>query len=243
MASQPLLFISYRRTDGAGHAGRLCAALERALGKGLIFRDVQTISAGSNFLEAITQGIRAATHILVVIGPDWLVSMGGASPRLFAEDDVVRAEIRLSLQLDKKVIPVLVGGASMPRVDQLPKDLGALALCNALEVSEARWDFDTDRILAAVGSEARTTDRPSLPWSALAGLLVILSAAALDASSAYGLRSGARVFLGCLATGLGLVDPLLRRAGSVRWRGLGWVSCALGMGLATFGVLARTAAR
>jgi hypothetical protein len=232
MATRPYLFISYRRSDAAGHAGRLRDALERTLGADSVFRDVEAIGAGSNYLDTIHRGLHAATHVLVVIGPDWLAAAKGGAPRLFDEDDVVRSEIRLVLKLGKPVIPVLTGAAAMPRADQLPADLAWLALRTALELSESRWDFDIDRILAAVGSQARTAERPGLPWCAIAGLLVVAAAVMLDSGSAYGLRGGARMFLGGLAAALGLVDPVLRRAGPVRWRGLGWACCALGLGLA-----------
>ncbi len=42
----PSVFISYRRDDSAGFAGRLADALEQRLGAGAVFRDVDDIQPG-----------------------------------------------------------------------------------------------------------------------------------------------------------------------------------------------------
>jgi hypothetical protein len=42
----PGTFISYRREDAAGYAGRLRESLERRLGTARVFRDVDTLRPG-----------------------------------------------------------------------------------------------------------------------------------------------------------------------------------------------------
>jgi hypothetical protein len=81
-------------------------------------------------------------------------------------------------------IPVLVGGAKMPRREQLPSQLQPLARRNALELSDGRWGYDVgrlmstlDRLLADISQgapEDRSTAEPSPPsWRLLAeGVLV-----------------------------------------------------------------------
>jgi uncharacterized membrane protein YeaQ/YmgE (transglycosylase-associated protein family) len=49
-----------------------------------------------------------------------------------------------------RVIPVLVEGALMPQSGQLPEDLKALALRNALNVSHDRFRPDAERLIGAV---------------------------------------------------------------------------------------------
>ena len=69
---QPSVFISYRRADTGGHAGRLFDRLSRWFDAGEVFFDVDTFDAGDVFPERIERAIRAAKVVLVVIGPGWL---------------------------------------------------------------------------------------------------------------------------------------------------------------------------
>ena len=43
------IFISYRREDSAGYAGRLHEELQERLGAGHVFRDVDTLQPGQDF--------------------------------------------------------------------------------------------------------------------------------------------------------------------------------------------------
>ena len=54
------VFISYRRDDAAGYAGRLEEALERRLGHGSVFRDVLDIEPGEDFVKAIRARLHGA---------------------------------------------------------------------------------------------------------------------------------------------------------------------------------------
>jgi hypothetical protein len=62
----------------------------------------------------------------------------------------VRLEVAAALRRGTLVIPVLVEGARMPSSRDLPEDIARLARHNALEVSDGRWDYDTDRLVAAL---------------------------------------------------------------------------------------------
>ena len=56
-------------------------------------------------------------------------------------------EIEAALTRNVRVIPILVDGATMPRADELPPSLARLVRRNALELSPARFDYDTGRLL------------------------------------------------------------------------------------------------
>jgi hypothetical protein len=45
----PSVYICYRRTDSAGHAGRLFDALTQHFGDGQIFMDIDTVDPGMDF--------------------------------------------------------------------------------------------------------------------------------------------------------------------------------------------------
>jgi hypothetical protein len=88
---------------------------------------------------------------IAVIGRHWLVSSDEKGRRrLDNPADFVRIEIATALRRDIRVIPVLVEGAPVPEVDQLPEDLKALVRRNAVEVSHSRFNADFGRLVKAI---------------------------------------------------------------------------------------------
>ena len=67
-----MIFISYRRTDTGGHAGRLFDRLRHWFDAEVIFYDLDGIDIGEVFPERIEHAVNSAAVVLVLIGPDWL---------------------------------------------------------------------------------------------------------------------------------------------------------------------------
>ena len=150
------VFISYRRQDSAGHTGRLADHLLDRFGSGSVFMDVESIEAGADFTETIVRSIDDSDAVLVVIGPDWLAATGpDGRRRLDDSGDFVRIEIEASLRSEKRLIPVLVGGATMPSEDRLPASIAALARRNALELQDRRWREDVDALVDVLEGRGR----------------------------------------------------------------------------------------
>src|SRR6188472_4180978 len=104
------LFISYRRDDAAGHAGRLFDHLSRVFGSDEIFMDVDGIQRGDTFSQSLTEHIQQCDVLLAVIGRRWTAAADSdGHRRLDSADDWVRGEIRGALTAGYLVIPVLVG--------------------------------------------------------------------------------------------------------------------------------------
>src|SRR5262245_24510784 len=110
------IFISYRRADSAGFAGRLWADLSRHFGKPRVFMDIEGgIARGADFPDAIGRALGNATAMVVVIGQHWLNCIDdNSNRRLDNPDDWVRCEIASALERKLLVLPVLVDGALMP---------------------------------------------------------------------------------------------------------------------------------
>ncbi|MDH3445271.1 MAG: ankyrin repeat domain-containing protein, partial [Deltaproteobacteria bacterium] len=148
---RPRTFISYRRDDSAGHAGRLYDRFVARFGKGNVFRDVDVIGAGADFVAAIQQNIAKADVFIAVIGPQWLsVKDDEGRARLSQSDDLVRLEIVAALDRGMQVIPILIQGAGMPTVDQLPQDIAGLARRNAVTLRETHFDADVDELIRLI---------------------------------------------------------------------------------------------
>ena len=150
------IFISYRRGDGGGSAGRLYDRLEQVFGSNRLFFDVDHIPIGADFVELLQQKVDECDVLLAVIGRRWIDARdesGGL--RLENHEDFVRIEVARGLSAGKHVVPVLVDGAAMPRADQLPDELKPLARRNAARLSHESFKADCDRLARTL---AETTD-------------------------------------------------------------------------------------
>ncbi|MDQ3980580.1 MAG: toll/interleukin-1 receptor domain-containing protein, partial [Actinomycetota bacterium] len=151
----PKVFISYRREESEGHAGRLYDALSRRFGSQHVFLDVSTIQAGREFDQAIEQAITSCDVVLAVIGRSWLsVTDAEGRRRLDDPKDWVRLELEVALASGTRVIPVLFQDAKMPQESDLPESLRPLLRRQALQMTSSRWTYDLERLVAAIEEAA-----------------------------------------------------------------------------------------
>ena len=145
------IFVSYRRSDSQGEAGRLFDDLVKHFGDNMVFMDVAGIEAGRDFRKVIEENVAGCGVLLVVMGPEWLNAKDeSGARRLDDPSDFVRLETASALRRDIPVIPVLVRGAGMPHAEQLPEDLKELAYRNCCEVTHARWKSDIQLLVDAL---------------------------------------------------------------------------------------------
>lgn len=155
------VFVSYRRSDAQGWAGHLGEDLAKAFGDVARFFDLASIPPGADYLVEIERAVAAADAVLVLIGPHWLdLRDEQGQRRLDDPDDVVAAEVAKALSGAVPVIPVLLGGARMPGAATLPARLQALSRRNAFELSDLRWDYDRERLFAALEAGTALRRRP-----------------------------------------------------------------------------------
>lgn len=177
------IFVSYRRSDSRGWAGRLGEEFARAFGDEVRFFDIESIEPGDDFVVAIERSVAECEVLVVLIGPNWLsAAFPDGRLRLDDPDDFVRLEIEIALGRKVRVIPVLLGGATMPAPDKLPASLAALARRQAFELSDARWEYDCGKLLGAV---ERTTSLQRIHSPAeAAGQIQVAEGLELDGGSA-----------------------------------------------------------
>ena len=134
------LFVSYRRDDRLGFAGRLADDLTDVFGADMVFRDIE-IPVAQDFSAVLQRAVAASDALVVVIGKAWAgQSSGRFSSRLFEPNDWVRTEIESAFELHKLVIPVLVAGAKMPAAKDLPDSINSLSRLQAFEMTDRHWD-------------------------------------------------------------------------------------------------------
>jgi hypothetical protein len=140
----PRIFISYRRDDTQAIAGRIFDRLVVTFGKENVFKDVDVIPPGSNFVEVLETELRKCNVLLVVIGSKWVnIADKDGNRRLENPEDFVRIEVERGLNRpDMLVIPVLVDSAGVPSPAELPDSLDKIA---SLQVVQVRHDPDFHR--------------------------------------------------------------------------------------------------
>jgi TIR domain len=111
------VFISYRRDDSAGYAGRVRDRLDREFGRDLLFMDVENILLGTDFPQVVRDEVAKCDMLLAVIGSNWIAAKNKeGSRRLDDPKDFVRIEIAAALQRNIPVVPILLDGARIPKV-------------------------------------------------------------------------------------------------------------------------------
>jgi len=142
------IFISYRREDSIAYAGRLFDRLADQFGEEQIFMDIDTMKLGHSFVKQLEDAVSACDVLIAVIGKNWLTGTDEAGHcRLDNPKDFVRIEIKTALERDIPVIPLLVGGATIPEATSLPDDIANLSELHGMELSDTRFRADAARLI------------------------------------------------------------------------------------------------
>jgi len=145
------VFINYRRQLNGAAAGRLADRLAQHFDHKHLFMDVDGIEPGVDFVQALDEQVSRCSAFIAVIGPGWAdVRDADGRRRLEQPGDHVRVEIESALKRDIRVIPVLVEGANMPTIQDLPDSLQALSRRNAVTLSHNRFGAEVDELAAAL---------------------------------------------------------------------------------------------
>ena len=162
------IFISYRRRDDPGGAGRLFDALNEAFDPDRLFLDVDSIEPGQDFVEVIEDRVAKSAVLLAVIGQHWVdATDDSGNRRLDNAQDYVRIEIESALKQSTRVIPVLIGDAKMPAAEVLPESIRKLARHNAVVIRYERFHDDmanlTKALKRALGDDAAAPAAAPVP--------------------------------------------------------------------------------
>ncbi len=89
---------------------------------------------------------------------------GCCASRLSQPGDYVRMELARALVGDVRVVPVLVGGAELPRATDLPDDLRSLAQRQAVVLHDPTWHEDVDGVVRSLRGEPAVPVRRARRW-------------------------------------------------------------------------------
>ena len=167
------IFISYRREDAAGEAGRLADHLAARFGARDVFFDVEQIVPGDDWRQRLDSALEACDTVLVVMGRGW---QGARAPsnkrrrRIDDANDLVAWEVTQALVRGLRVIQVCVQEVAPATAEALPPGIAGLAMRQAYSLRHASFADDVrllgDRIVAS--RRARATLGREWPESDLA---------------------------------------------------------------------------
>jgi hypothetical protein len=203
----PRIFISYRREDAAGDAGRLADHLHRRFGKAQVFLDIDTIDPGTDFVRVLESSLKETAAVLVVIGPRWTALRDESGVRrLDSPHDFVRLEVEAALGRDIPVVPVLVQGAPMPRIEDLPASLASLVTRQAAALDHAEFHDDAERLCDRLeGVMGRSSTRLGA-WRRWWPAAALVAAMAVGLAGYSALRSGGDTSAGSSNASTGQTD-------------------------------------
>jgi outer membrane protein OmpA-like peptidoglycan-associated protein len=185
----PKIFLSYRREDAAPYAGRLHDRLAARFGRDRIFMDIDDIALGEDFGEVIRARVSSSEILIALIGPAWLDAADSeGARRIDRSDDFVHLEIVHALQNGIRVIPALVGGAKMPSSAELPEPLQPLVRRQAIEVTNARFHSDVDRLIESIepgGAPVERSDFRLRTPTLIAGAAAVLALAGVGGRTLF----------------------------------------------------------
>ncbi len=164
---KPMVFISYRRADSAAASRWLFDAIQRTFGPNSVFMDTEAIRVSAEWPKAIQRGLQQATHVIAVIGPQWLrVTDDYGRRRIDCDDDWVRAEISHALAHRKRILPIVLAPGGMPREEALPDEIEKLADVQPFELRDDRWESDLNLLVGELerqGFQRATTGSVRYP--------------------------------------------------------------------------------
>jgi formylglycine-generating enzyme required for sulfatase activity len=173
------IFISYRRDDTAGDARSVYQRMQRTFGSRRLFMDVDSIQRGRDFHDVLDDHLKKSAVMLVVIGPRWLDARDAdGNRRLDDLDDFIRLEVARALKRDIAVIPLLVGGARVPRAADLPDALRGLTRRQGITVTHQNFPSDMDALEKDIRTLLRRAKLRSLAAVSSVALAVTLFALA-----------------------------------------------------------------
>lgn len=135
------IYITYRKYDTSRQEiDKLANHLRRAFGDAI----VMISSAGDDDVVSITRKVKAVDAVLLVIGERWLDMVDERGKRLIDNRlDPHYTELVTALEDETKwVSTILIDGAKMPTLEQLPRDLHPLTERDVIDLSKPKHVAD-----------------------------------------------------------------------------------------------------
>ncbi|WP_147202352.1 pentapeptide repeat-containing protein [Segetibacter aerophilus] len=145
------IFISYRRKDTGGYAGRLFDYLKKEYGAENVLFDIEVDATVEELRSWVKRVIPRSAVVIILIGENWLEN-SFKRRRLDEKDDIVCLEIELAIKNEVPLIPLLVDGANFPNISELPQSIQKIALYKGYEINNSFWKAKFQVLIHAISS-------------------------------------------------------------------------------------------
>lgn len=142
MARRDKIFISYRRSDSENVAKLITEQLQVALPNIDFFLDLKGIETATEWSNQIFTELINSNAVLALIGQKWVT----AFQQRTASTDVMLREIEWAFDKKRPVLPILVNGASMPSLKEIPPTIAQLHRMQAFTVQKSTFADDVERL-------------------------------------------------------------------------------------------------
>jgi len=161
------IFISYRREDSFQYAEIIYEKLVNKHGNDQVFMDTSSIIPGSEWPQEIEIALNESSIFFVIIGPQWFdVGINEFRQRAIdRKDDWVKREILHAIKSEKRIIPLLVGGATMPPKVALPDCICILSEKQAVRIRDSFFEEDIQKkLINKIWPSSIISIEPMLPF-------------------------------------------------------------------------------
>jgi formylglycine-generating enzyme required for sulfatase activity len=180
------IFINYRCALNLKDAQLLEKILQRRFGAARVFLDTSRLEGGKHWLHTLEAQVDASAAMVALIGKGWAEAADEAGARrLDNPDDFVRFEIARAFSRKIPVLPVLIDGAAMPDVAQLPRNLLPLLFPQAMLIRAESANDDGEKIAARLKALIAESQR--------GGVRVWMAGGFAAAALAAGIAAGPQV--------------------------------------------------
>jgi len=203
------IFISYRRDAAKGRdfTARIYDRLQERFGKGKIFFDSESIVPGKLFDARIRAALEACRIFIPAIGKHWLQVKDGSE----LTEDYVQIEVSTALERHKDVIPLLLDGARIPSLSQLPESMARLRDYQWLEVRYIGFEYDVSRLIEHLEKDYRVSSPAKQVLLYFAAGLAVAVGLILIVSAGWSPHPAGLIAGGALAAVLGVAWWVVKR--------------------------------
>jgi hypothetical protein len=146
------IFVSYRRNSWPFTHRLVDDLRERIVGE--IFIDLTGID-DTNFERSILKHLKASNTVLVVCSENAF-----APERIQREEDWLRREVKMALELGKQIVLINVNGSNLPETVDLPGDIQELPQRQAINFYPEYWDGAVERLVQFISVVASAPAKP-----------------------------------------------------------------------------------
>ncbi|QIH75184.1 TIR domain-containing protein [Macrococcoides canis] len=147
------IFISYRREDGVEYAEELVRLLKN---KGCrVFFDKDNLKIGDEYPLELEKSLNSCQDIVLIISKSYFGKNKVGKARIFVEDDWVRREIKVAIDLKKKILPIVIDEGIDPYSLNLPDEINHIKNLQFENIDKNQLNNNIEKLIEKFSDKTR----------------------------------------------------------------------------------------